>query len=353
MTARWLAEGLITAVQREHILSRERDGTVSATGPAVRAGRVDEARPVEHPGPGPAVEALGYVGGVVVAVATLLFGFQVWDDLGTLTQLSLVGGAAVVLLAAGAVVRPGIGEVGVRMRSVLWLAATLAASGFLAVLGTDVLGVDDGKIGAFTTVGATVVAALFWRVHRTVVQQVAAMGCAVGATASVVAAFSTSDLLPGLGAWCVGVLWAILAWGGVLAHRRVGLALGALAALVAAMTTVPNDAGTVLALVTALSVVGVGAWFRDLVLLAVGVLGTLNALLAAVATWWPETLAAPIVLLAVGLALVVTAVQVARRRGEPQAVRPDRSRGTSRTAWLLAAPVLAVLTGVLVTCVLA
>ena len=351
MTATWLTEGLITAVQRERILSWERN-TTSVTRPAGSAARLDEAQPVGHPGPGPAVEALGYIGGVVVVVAALVFGFQVWDDLGTVTQLSLVGGAAAVLLVAGAAVRPSAGEVGVRMRSVLWLAATATTCGFLALLGADVLGVDDSRIGSFTTVGATVVAAMFWLVHRSVVQQVAAMGCAVGAAASVVAAFSASRTLPGLGAWCVGVVWAILAWGGVLAYRRVGLTLGAVAALVGAMITVPNDAGMVLALVTALSVVGVAVWFRDLVLMAVGVLGALNALLAAVSTWWPETLAAPLILLVVGLALVVTAVHVARRRGEPQSVRPDRSRGTTRAAWLLAAPVLAMLTSVLVTSVL-
>lgn len=341
LSARWVGEGIISEEQRAHILDTAAVQLPSTTGE-------EGAGPREPPGPGLAVEALGYVGGVVVVVAALMLGFQVWEDLGTTVRLLLVGGPALALIAAGAAIVPRAGEVGVRLRSVLWLVATAATAGFFVVLGSQVLDLEDEDALAFTASGVLLVAAALWSLHRTFVQQAAMMVAAMVATAAVISDAATSESLPGLGVWCVGVVWAVLAWGGVLDHRRAGLALGAAGAILGALTTIPGSAGTVLALVTVFGVVGLAVWFRDLALLAVGALGTLNVLPAAVSTWWPETLAAPLALLVVGVVLVLVALYVARRPGQPATTGRDWSHGTPRTACLLAAPVLALLVGVLV-----
>ena len=67
-----------------------------------------------------------------------------------------------------------------------------------------------------------------------------------------------------------------------------------------------------LALVTAGALVAVAVALRDLVLMAVGALGLFQAVPGAIAVWFPDTVAAPIVLLAVGLALVLLAVRTGR-----------------------------------------
>ena len=54
--------------------------------------------------------------------------------------------------------------------------------------------------------------------------------------------------------------------------------------------------------------------FSDLVLLAIGSLGAVQAIIGAVQEWFPNSLAAAIALLLVGGGLVGTAIWVARRR---------------------------------------
>ena len=106
--------------------------------------------------------------------------------------------------------------------------------------------------------------------------------------------------------------------------RRVAvLAQGAasVGAIVAAMTTFPADAGMVLALATAVTVIGLGVWFRDLVMVGIGSLGLLQLLPMVLSEWFPDTVAAPFVLLGVGVLVLGTAVWTAMR-----------GRGTGRTA---------------------
>ena len=80
------------------------------------------------------------------------------------------------------------------------------------------------------------------------------------------------------------------------------------------MTTIPTNAGNVLALVTAAAVVTTAVLFRDLLLLGVGAFGTLLVLPAVITEWFPGRLAAPIAMLAVGAVLVGAALFVAHRR---------------------------------------
>jgi hypothetical protein len=81
----------------------------------------------------------------------------------------------------------------------------------------------------------------------------------------------------------------------------------------AAKTTFPSEAGVVLALVTTAAVVAAAVQFRDVVLLAIGALGALNVLPAAITTWFPETVVAPHALLAVGATLVAVTLRGARK----------------------------------------
>jgi hypothetical protein len=329
----WVTEGIITADQAALIRARE-----SAIPTPVTASR-----------PTLALEAAGYLGGVLVLVATMLLGFEFWDALSRAARLGLVGGAAVALFTGGAVVPARAGDVGIRLRSVLWLATTGVVAGFLALLAGEVLDLPADRSAVLTSSGAAAVALLLWIARPSPAQLVAAMVGPMVAAALAIADFSPSDALPGLGAWLVAAVWAVLAWGSLLPRRRLGLDLAAAGMIVAAMTTIPNDAGVLLALLTTAAVVAAAVMFRDVVLLVIGAMGTLNVLPAAITTWFPDTIAAPFALLAVGTSLVAMTLWGARRARGTAQVRRDWSSGSPRVAGSVAALLVAALVALLVT----
>jgi hypothetical protein len=106
-------------------------------------------------------------------------------------------------------------------------------------------------------------------------------------------------------------VWLLLGWGGILGPRRVVVPLGAAAMVIGAMMTMQYDAGIILAILTAAAIVSVAVLFRDLVLLAVGAVGALIVLPPAVSRWFPDNLAAPVALLALGALLVSSALWIA------------------------------------------
>lgn len=71
-----------------------------------------------------------------------------------------------------------------------------------------------------------------------------------------------------------------------------------------ALTTIPTHAGVALALLTSVAVVATAVVFRDLLMLAVGALGTLLVLPSSVIELFSGELAAPILMLVVGALLV-------------------------------------------------
>ena len=110
----WVAIGIITPEQGAHMLADLR-----AAPPARLGGR----------GGSVAVEALGYLGGAIVVIAVTAILAQGWDDLATGLRLLVVGLASALPLAAGWVVPRSLGDVGVRLRSALWLVSTVAFAG--------------------------------------------------------------------------------------------------------------------------------------------------------------------------------------------------------------------------------
>jgi hypothetical protein len=315
---RWVGEGIITA---------EQAALMADTGGL----RVDE-HPARHHRSSLVVEALGYLGGVIVVASSLLIGARYWEDIGTGWRLAALGCAALGLLLGGVPARTAI--VGGRLRSVFWLASTAAFAGFLTVLALDGLGVASRDAFVVVAAGTGVYAIALWVSSPTVVQQLAMMVACAATAASVIARADVPDTMPGLGVWGVGVVWALLGWGGLLKPSRVALVLGSATAILGAMLTAGSDAGTVLTLASVVAVVGAAVATRNLPLLGVGSLGLLANLPAAATRWFPDSLAVPIALLVVGAALVVVAVMGARRPwgfGGTRAAR-DYSSGSADAA---------------------
>jgi hypothetical protein len=264
-------------------------------------------------GPSLAVEALGYLGGVIMLVGAMSIVGLYWDDMTTAVRLLLVGAVAVLLLIAGLLVSPRLGEAAGRLRAVTWAGATAAVAGFLALLAADVLAWEPASVRVVASAGAATVAAVLWRWNRVFLQQLVFFVATMVTAAMTVLSWTDSDLLPGLAAWGVAVVWFLVAWRELVPSTRLALPAASVAAIVAVMTTFGSDAGMVLGLVTGAAVVGLAVWFRDLVMVAVGSLGLLQVLPIVVTEWFPDTMAAPFVLLGVGVVVLALAVWTATR----------------------------------------
>jgi hypothetical protein len=298
----WVAEGIITEEQADRIRARE-GGRVLA--PA--------ARPSVMP---LVIEALGYLGGALVVVATILIAGQYWEDMSDAVRLSLLGAAAVVLLVVGSFVPARLGDLGARMRSVVWLVSTGAVAGFLGVWGSQVADLHGTDLGLVVTAGTASYATVLFLVRPALLQQLAMMGLLGGTAIALLAKFVESDNWPGVGLWVVGAAWLLLGQAGVLRPVQLARAGGAAMMVLGTMMTASNgaDAGIVFSLATVAVVIVLAVAFSDLVLLAVGALGAIRAIIVAVNEWFPNSLAAAIALLLVGGGLVATAIWIARRR---------------------------------------
>lgn len=302
--AGWVAEGIITPEQADRIRERE-GGRVGAT--AARSG--PPMMPL-------VIEALGYLGGAIVVVATLLIAGEYWAGMGDTTRLTLLGAAAVVLLAGGVVVPGRLEDVGVRMRSVVWVVSTAAVAGFLGVWGSRVVDWGEEDLALLVTGGTAAYAVTLFLVRPALLQQMAMMGLLGGAAAALLAKYVDADSWPGVGFWVVGAAWVVLGQATVLRPAGVARAAGAVMMLIGSMMTTSGraDAAIVFSLVTVAVVVVMAVVFSDLVLLAIGSLGAIQAIGGAVNEWFPNSLAAAIALLVVGGGIVGTAIWIARRR---------------------------------------
>lgn len=336
---RWVARELITAEQADRILADEqRDAAVA---------------PAAQRGPSMVGEALGYVGGVLVLVAAGVITARYWAGLGVAGRLSIVFGAAAVLLAAGAAVRARSGTdpqqagPGQRLRSVCWLLSTAALATGLSLLGDEILHLSEDDQALLVGAGTACCAAVLWRVHRAILQHAALVVSLAGTAGAAAAHLPVADeKVIGLAVWGVGAVWLLLGWGAVIGPRQASYLIGGVVAVAGAVLTVSVDWGAALGLATAAVLIAAGAWMRDLVLLGVGAVATLLTVPPALGLYFPDSLAAPLALLVVGVLLVGGALYLMRRRRLTSG--SALHSGSPRTAVGLAAVVAVVLTAFVV-----
>lgn len=308
LVERWLAEGVIGGDQAERMLASAGLATEGAAAPEpAGAGRPASV----------AAEALAYVGGAIVLAGCILLTAYYWADLSDPARLAVVGSAALLLLLGGLAVPRRLADVGRRLRSVLWLASTLAWTGAVAILLVDVLprtALGDETTAVLVAAAALAYAGALWAALRYGLQQAATMVAAAALAAALVVRLDLPGD-PGHGVWLVGVLWAGLGVARVLTPTETPIVIGAVAAVFGAMTTASTDAGMVLTLVTILAIVVAAVVRRDLVLLGVGAAAALLNLPAAMARWFAGSASAALALVVVGSVLVAIAVWMTRRTG--------------------------------------
>jgi hypothetical protein len=151
------------------------------------------------------------------------------------------------------------------------------------------------------------------------------MGLLGGTAAALLAKNVDGDTWPGVGFWAVGAAWVVLGQAAILRPVRVARAAGAVMMLIGSMMTTSDraDAAIVFSLVTVAVIVVMAVAFSDLVLLAIGSLGALQAIGGAVSEWFPNSLAAAVALLLVGGGVVGTAIWIGRRRAREKHPEPS------------------------------
>ncbi|WP_395694346.1 DUF2157 domain-containing protein [Nocardioides sp.] len=290
----WVGAGLISADQAERIRAYE----------AIRPGRARVSL---------VVEALGYLGGVIMLVGASILVGMYWGDISVPLRLALAGATAVGLVVAGTLVPHELGPAADRLRSVLWALAVAATAGVLTIWSQDVLErYDEDELLVVAPLTA-LVAALLWWWRRTWLQQLVLVVPLLLAAAAVGLHLGDGDTAPGIAVWVVAVAWTALAWAGALPPRGSGVVLGGLGAIFGPMT-ISGQVGIVLGLLTAVALLVLALVARSLPLLAVAALGLLEAAPRAVVEWFPGRLSAALTLIVVGALLVGAGVWVARHR---------------------------------------
>ncbi|WP_460707620.1 DUF2157 domain-containing protein [Myceligenerans halotolerans] len=310
--AEWVDAGIITQEQADRVAAHER----------ARAARADATPAARR---SLLVEALGYVGGVIILVAAILLATQFWEDFGVAGRVAVLGGAFVVLLVAGIAVPRQAGDQGIRLRAVLWAGATGAFAGFMGLLTSEVFfeindhETHDGTSFLITSAATAVVAVALWWLRPTALQHLVALVALATAVEATIDQVSDYGYPTGIGVWALGLVWFVLAYFGVLRPRRFALGLGASLAIFGALllSFATDDAGLVVTLATAAAIAVMAVVMTDLVLLGIGAAGLLIALPWSFSTWFGGTLAALVALLGAGVLLVVAAIWIARRRHTP------------------------------------
>ena len=215
---RWVGAGLISDQQRQAIISFE-VGPPEVGAPEVGPPEVGVNRPTlptppirlavaRSAGQGrripPVAEALGYLGGVLAIIGLTMLVSKYWTDMATGGRLAMSGGAAIALLAGGALVREEADPALARLRWFVWTVATAATALFVLVLTRDAFDANDNRIIALTCVAsiAALNAALWWWRERPI-QQLVCLVAVVVAVGLAVAEWS-GDGYAGMAVWVLG-----------------------------------------------------------------------------------------------------------------------------------------------------
>ncbi|HEX7188036.1 MAG TPA: DUF2157 domain-containing protein [Actinomycetes bacterium] len=302
---RWVGDRLLTDEQARRILAHEQETKLAA-------GDVPSARP----GGRLVVEALAYLGGVIALAAGLLLVQLVWSDLSGGVRLAVPLSAAAVLLLSGLLV-PGEAPERRRLRSALWALGTAAWMVALAVLGDQVLEADTQDTLLLTGLGGSALALRLYVTCRGALQQLVLLITASLAAAALAdrAGWDEPTLL-GLAVWLVAAAWFGLGERGVLTPPDIVRYSAAAGLVVGALMTQGSLGGQLVAAGTVTFLLARGVATDRIGLVVVAAVAALNMIPLAVQFFFPDggRLVVPLVLLAVGLVLVGTAVTVTRRR---------------------------------------
>ena len=272
------------------------------------------------------VEALGYLGAVIIVVALGLIIGEFWDELPV--WLTFVGALLLTagLVIAGMVLPVVRSEAANRLRTVLYVAAVFPFAGAAAIAATEWFDLEDIEVGVAASAAAAVLAAGLWFIERRPLQHVAFYVAAlftVGTTTSLITQpefvfyYAETPMwvtVSGLAVWAFGLAWFMLSWAEFIKPPELGKILGAVAMVAGVMNASQATWGLFLGLATVTALVVLAVLMRDFGLLIVAAIGTLQVLPMLIVELFPGVLAAALALLVVGALLILAAIYIARRR---------------------------------------
>ncbi|MGI9007695.1 MAG: hypothetical protein ACR2FU_16105 [Streptosporangiaceae bacterium] len=302
--ARWTAGGLIEAGQAGRIEAAETARMVTAT---------PRRLPL-------IAEVLGYVGAVVAVAAAIIAVPQVFRPVPPVAELAIAAVAGAGLLVAGAAVPAAREPALARLRSVLWLLATIAVAAFAGVLARHFLHLADKNALLAAEVAWLAGAGPLWWRTRSAAQHLAAF-------AGVVALAETGlDRIDpqagsfgfGLTLWLVAAVWAAATWRGYLRPELAGLLLAGTGLLTGAMIAMDAAAGQALAAATVTGLFVTGVLSRRVLPIVFGAIGTIWIVPEVAHRYLPGSAWAPLSVAVTGLVLCGAAIWLARSRHTAQ-----------------------------------
>lgn len=325
----WQTEGLLTSEQQQQLSSDPHAEWALHAKAAQRRGAPGHLASL-------AVEALGYLGGVVVVVAIGLIVGRFWSDIPAAVRMALALLCTAGLLGAGRLVPAVPNTAGDRLRSVLWLAACVTFGGAAAMVAYDVLDWREDAVLLTAVISGGLLGLAVWWWQPRALQHAAVFAALVISTGVAVSMIPgpagdlynpevppITEFLPGAAIWTVGLVWLMFSWARRIRPPMLGMVLGAVVMVFGSATMASVPAGVYFALATVVAVIALAVLMRNFYLLIVGALGALQTLPPAIMILFPGVIAAAGVLLLVGIGLVAAAILVARGHfGQPD--RPPK-----------------------------
>jgi hypothetical protein len=260
------------------------------------------------------MEAIGYIGTILVLAGAFAFAQQHWADISEAGRLAILAVGTAVFLGIGAFVLSSTEPALRRLSAVTWAVSVGAFAGSAGMV--NLLLDTSGKTPFLTIATSTAAyAVLLWLVHRHGVQQAVAFGAVCVGVASIVN-FVVTDArgwMIAVPLWAMGIAWAAAGWWRRVAPWFVALPVGLLVALVAPATIEqPSGLRFGLGIATASIVMAFAVVEKFTPALTMGAVAELGFVIGAVTYYFGDTLGVPASLAIAGLLILLMAAAAAR-----------------------------------------
>ena len=277
-----------------------------------------EAYEAQRPGlskVGRGLEAIAYLGAVLVLTALVAIAAEFWDGLAPWGRFALGVAVAMVLIFAGVLFSRAEDPAFRRAQMFAWFLSIPAVALAANVAVTQILGVDERYHFVMVSLITLAAAASLWWVRPAVLQTIA-MGVTSGV--AVIALVTLPEDLPdwsvGVSLASLGVLWMFLTWRGVLKPTRTSYVLAAIGLLSLGFPDLGQLPWPLLGLAAGLILMAVSVPLDQTVLLGMGVAGLFLYIPVTIFEVFGDSLGVPVALLITGLILLGVEVATTRLR---------------------------------------
>jgi uncharacterized membrane protein len=264
---------------------------------------------------GRGMEAVAYLGSVLILVALGILATEFWDEIEPWGRVILSAVVAVVLFVVGLVLGRSEEPAVDRAQTFAWFLTVAAVALTTAVAVIEFVQTGEQYTFLYASVASLVAAVLLWWLRASVLQMVA-MGVSAGITVAALIARieSAPDWAFGLGFAGVGLVWLLLTWLGAFRPTKTSYTLAAIGVLLISFPEGNTLPWPLLGLAAALALMGLSVGLGENVLLGLGVAGLFVYIPMTIFELFGESLGVPVALLITGLALLGVVVATVRLR---------------------------------------